>query len=135
MKRSRRKSFLIDVRQSTHCAAITNSQEILVVRMFSIVGQDRNRIQPRSVMVQLPLDPSDLAAVEKVPITTCVAVVSPVRQRRHVTDNRVERYEGLVVVTKVFTPRVDLLLARRIPRHLTAERVRILFPTIRAFLH
>ena len=77
----------------------------------------------------------DLAAVEKVPVTPRVAVVTPVRHRRHVANDRVERNERFVVMTEVFAPRINFFLARRIPSHLAAERIRILPPTIRTFAH
>src|SRR6185503_1454546 len=112
MECSGSKSFLVDVRQRAHRAAVTNAQEILIVRMFSIVRQNGNRIETRPVVMQLPLDPSDLAAVEKVPVTTRVAVVTPVRQRRHVANDRIERNERFVVMTEILAPRINFFLAR-----------------------
>jgi hypothetical protein len=58
-----------------------------------------------------------------------------VRHGRHVTDDRVQRNERLVVITEILAPRVDFLLSGRVPRHLAAEWIRLFSPAFGALFH
>ena len=72
-------------------------------------------------MVELSLDPREFATVKEVPISTSVAVVTPMGKGWHVADDAIEGYQSLVVLAKVLTPPVHFLLASGIPRHFAAE--------------
>src|SRR5258708_10350322 len=86
-------------------------------------------------MMQLSLKPAVFGRENKIPIATCAAVVAPVRNRRIVTENRVEGYFCFVLVSEVFRPRIDFFLACRVPWHLAAERVSFISPMIGAGSH
>src|SRR5262245_4164181 len=61
------------------------------------------------------------STVEEIPKTACAAVITPVWNRRHVSQDRVQRDLRLVRVAEVFRDSVNLFLARRIPSHFAAE--------------
>src|SRR5580698_11528962 len=86
-------------------------------------------------MMKLSLKPPVFGCKDKIPVATCAAVVAPVRNRRIVTENRVEGHFGLVVVPKILGPRVDLFLPCGVPWHLTAEWIGFLPPAFCATAH
>lgn len=68
MKRRRRKSCLIDVGERSHCAAITDPQQIEVIRMLAIFTQYGDRINAGAVMMELPLYTAIFRRKNEVPI-------------------------------------------------------------------
>src|SRR6476661_8679660 len=85
--------------------------------------------------MKLSFYPSRLSAVDEVPVSTRVAVIAPMRHSRHIADDGIERHFGLVIVTKVFAPGIDLFLPGRVPGHLAPERIGFAFPAIGALFH
>src|SRR5215471_7512149 len=85
--------------------------------------------------MKLALDSAVLARVEEVPIASGAAVVSPMWNCRHVPDDRVDGDFSFVVISEVLAPCVNLFLSGGIPRHFTAERIRLRFPMIGPRLH
>src|SRR6476661_10581007 len=87
-------------------------------------------------MMDLAFQPSARRrAVKEIPVPTCIAVVTPMRNGGHVTENRVDRDLAFVIVPEIFRPRVNFFLPGGIPGHLAAERIRASFPDIRAPFH
>src|SRR5579884_2200068 len=86
-------------------------------------------------MMKLTLEPSVSAREDEIPIAAGASVVSPMRNRRIVAENRVQCDFGFVVVTEIFRPVVNFFLARRIPRHLTAKGIGLRSPSICACPH
>src|SRR5581483_4925937 len=119
-------AFPVYVGQRAHKATVADAQEIEVIRVPTVFGEDGYRVQARAVVVKLPLDAGQLAAVEEIPVTAGVPVIAPVRHGRHVAEDRIERDLRFLFVAEIPAPRIDLFLAGRVPRHLAAER--ILFP-------
>src|SRR5215475_6607840 len=103
--------------------------------MFAVGGKDWNCIKTRPVVVKLPLQPCVLARVDEIPETSCAAVVTPMRNRRHISKNRVECDIGLVLIAKIFGPGIDLFLSGRVPWHLTAKGIWLFFPPVGARPH
>src|SRR5438874_12831372 len=85
--------------------------------------------------MELPLDPAVLGAVEKMPIAAGTSVIAPMRDCRRVTQNRIERDLGLLLVAKVFRPCINLFLAGRIPWHFAAEGIFFILPALGALSH
>src|SRR5262249_28982200 len=111
MKCYRRKALAVNVGKRAHCSAVPDAQQVSVVGMLPVMRKHRDRIEAGTVVMQLSLDAAKLAAVQKIPVATSIAVVAPMRQRRHIADYRIERYESLVVVAEVVAPGVDLFLS------------------------
>src|SRR5579875_3623671 len=76
-----------------------------------------------------------ISPIDKIPVSPRAAVVSPAWNGRVVSEDCVQRYIRDVVVMEVSRPPIDLLLTGRVPRHLTAERIGLALPQIRAFAH
>ena len=57
MERYRREPFLIDIGQRSHRAAVSDSQEIVIVRMLAVMCQDGNGVETGAVVRALPLYP------------------------------------------------------------------------------
>src|ERR1700722_1357249 len=99
MKCRRFETFLVDVGESAHRSAVTNTQQIEVVGMFAVLGQQRNRVESRTVVMQLPLEAAIFGGEDEIPVTARAAVVSPVRNRGIVAEDWVERYIGFVQIS------------------------------------
>src|SRR5712672_3361523 len=115
-------AFAIDVAQAAHRAAITQAQQIPVIRIASKRREHGNGIQARTVVVQLAFTGSaGRGSIEEIPETPRVAVVSPVWNGWHESKNGIERDLRLVVGPEVFCHAVDLFLPGGVPRHFAAE--------------
>src|SRR4029079_12284806 len=85
--------------------------------------------------MQLPFNPSQLAAIQKVPVASSVSVVTPVRDCWHVAKNGIQRHFSFVGETKVLAPGVDFFLTCRVPSHFASKRIGFRLPSICAFSH
>src|SRR6266700_4551262 len=85
--------------------------------------------------MELPLDSAVFRSVEKIPIAAGTSVIAPMRDGRRVTQNRIERDLGLLLVAKIFRPCINLFLAGRVPRHFAAEGVFFILPALGALSH
>src|SRR5579862_4645941 len=103
--------------------------------MLAVFGEQRDRVESRSVMMQLPLKPPVLAGKDEIPITTSASVVSPVRDGGIVAEDCVESNVRLVVVAEIFRPRVDLFLSSRVPGHFASIGIGLGFPAIGTLAH
>src|SRR5580765_2505013 len=135
MERGRVKTLFVDVGQCPHDSAISREEQMEVLRMLAVFRQHRNRVDTRSIVMKLALDSAVLPRVKEIPITSGAAVVSPMWNRRHVSDNRVYCDFSFIGISEVLAPRVDLLLTGGVPRHFTAERIRFRFPMVGSRLH
>src|SRR5215471_7571069 len=135
MEGCRAEALLIDVGDRTHLPGEANSEEVEIVGMVAIFTQYRDRIQPRTVVMELPLDAAHLGRVHEIPVAPRASVITPVRNGGHVAQDCVQRDFGLLLVSEVFGPAVYFLLPCGIPGHLTAVRVRKTAPNLRALLH
>src|SRR5215471_10085478 len=86
-------------------------------------------------MVKLTLESSIFSGKDEVPVPSSTSVVSPMRNRRIVAENRVEGNVSLIAVAEVFCPRVHFFLSSGVPRHFASERVSLALPTIGADPH
>src|SRR3954468_6993007 len=86
-------------------------------------------------MMKLPLQTPIFGGKDEIPVAARAAVISPMRNRWVVGENRVERDLGLVVIAKIFCPSINLFLAGGIPWHLAAERIGLRFPAIGSRMH
>src|SRR3974377_130276 len=86
-------------------------------------------------MMKLALQPSILGGENEIPVATRAAVISPMRYCGVVSEDGIQCNVSFVLVAKVFSPRIDLFLSGRIPRHLAAKRISLALPVIRAFAH
>src|SRR5262245_24173234 len=85
MKRRASKTLLIDIAQSAHRATVAGAQQMKIIGVVPERGQHRNGIEPGTVMVQLPFcSAAGRSAVKEIPEAAGVAVVAPVRDRRHI---------------------------------------------------
>src|SRR5215468_6324562 len=80
MERGRGKSVLIDVGESSHGSPIADAQEVEVIRVLAVFRQERNGIQPRTIVVQLSLEPAVLGGKDEVPVAPGAPVVTPMGQ-------------------------------------------------------
>ncbi|MNS82486.1 hypothetical protein D3C72_1162320 [compost metagenome] len=135
MERSRAKAVGCDIGQGPHHTCMSDTEQVEVVRMVAISCKDRNGIEGRTIMVQLPLDTGELAAIDKIPITTCTAIVTPVRHGRHVSNDGIERHLSFFVEAEKARPEVYLFLTCRIPWHLTPEWIIEGFPMLCSLAH
>src|SRR5579884_18106 len=135
MKSTRGESVLIDVGESTHRATVADAQQIEIIRMLAIRSEYGNGVEPRAVVMKLSFQARILARIEKVPESARATVVTPMRQRRHVSQNGIESNLGFFFKAEELGPGIDFFLASRIPRHLAAKRIRLLLPAIRALAH
>src|SRR5579864_2223338 len=110
MEGGRVKALLVDIRKGAHHAAVTCAEQVKIFRMLAVFREHRNRIDARSIMMKLALDATIFCRVYEIPVTARAPVVSPMGNRRHVSDDRIHRDFGLVVISEVFTPGVDLFL-------------------------
>src|ERR1700740_831717 len=117
------KALPVDIGKVAHHAAVTSTEQVKIVRMFAVFSEHGNGIDARPIMMKLAFDAAVLSSVQEIPVTTRAAVVSPMRDGWHVSDNRIDCNFCLVVVSEVFAPRIDLFLSGGIPGHLAAERI------------
>src|SRR3954453_13041951 len=103
--------------------------------MLAIFGQQGNGIEPGTIVMELPLQPSVLGGENKIPVAACAAVVAPVRDRRIVGEDCIQSYIGLVHVTEILSPGIHLFLSHRVPWHLATERIGFILPTVGATSH
>src|SRR6185312_2162904 len=129
------KSLLVDVAEFSHRSTVAYSQQVKIVRMLAVLGEQRDRVNAGAVMMQLAFESAVFPAIEKVPIPSRAAVIAPTGNRRIVSENRIESYFRFFTIAEVVGPGIDLFLPRRIPRHLAAEWIRFLVPVIRAGAH
>ena len=59
-------------------------------------------------MVQLTFQAAVFCGKDEIPITAGAAVISPVRNRRVITENGVQGHFGFVFIAEVFCPGIDL---------------------------
>src|SRR5579884_3219847 len=85
--------------------------------------------------MQLALEAPIFCREDKIPVTACAAIVDPMRNRWIVAKDSVQRDISLVLITEIFRPSVDFLLAGRVPWHFAAEGVGFFFPAIGAGSH
>src|SRR6478672_3560279 len=93
-------TLLVDIGKCAHNAAITGTEQVKIVRMFAVFREQGNSIDTRPIMMKLALDAAVLSGVEEIPVTTRAAVVSPMRDGWHVSDNRIDCNFCLVVVSE-----------------------------------
>src|SRR5437660_2010554 len=103
--------------------------------MLAILRERWDSIETRPIMMELSFEPGVLGGENKVPVAPRTPVVTPVRDRGVVTEDRVESHIGLVLVAEVFHPRVHFFLAGGVPGHLAAEGIRFSFPAGGARAH
>src|SRR5579884_562841 len=85
--------------------------------------------------MKLTFDPAVLSGVQKVPVTTGASVVTPMRDCRHVADDRVDRNFCFVGITEVLAPGVYLFLPGGIPWHFAAKGIGLCFPMVGSGFH
>jgi hypothetical protein len=85
--------------------------------------------------MQLALEPPVFGRKNEIPVSPRAAVIAPMRNGRIVAENRVKRYLGLVLITKIFCLGINFFLPGGIPWHFAAEGVRLLFPMISTLSH
>src|SRR6185312_10838337 len=100
VKGGRGEALSIDIRERRGSSAISDPQQIQVVGMATKLRQKWNGVQPGTVVVNLPLDARELAAIEEVPISSGVAVVAPMRHGGVVCEDRIQGDERLVFKTE-----------------------------------
>src|SRR5207249_10053552 len=116
-------------------AARADAQKVEIVGMLARLREHWDSIETRPIMMELSFEPGVRGSKNKVPVAPGTPVVAPVRDRGVVTEDGVESYIGLVLVTEVFHPRVHFLLASGVPWHLAPKRVGFGLPTIGTGLH
>src|SRR5262245_58200352 len=129
-------AVLIDIAQATHGSSVSRAKQMKVLRVVSKCRQHRDGIETRSIMMQLPLTRSSRrCTVKEIPEAPSTAIVSPVWNRRHVTENGVERDLRFRIVAEILCDSVNLFLPRGVPRHLTSIWQRTPVPVFGAGLH
>src|SRR3954462_1335771 len=86
-------------------------------------------------MMKLALETPILGGENKIPVTASASVIAPVRDCGIVAQNCVKRDLSLVVIAEILRPRINFFLAGCVPRHLAAERIRLLLPPIGTYAH
>src|SRR5207302_3143117 len=123
MEGGRIKALFVDISKRAHHTTVTCAEQVKIFRMLAVFSEHRNRINARSIMMKLALDAAVFCSVDEIPVTARAPVVSPMRKRRHVSDDGVDGDFRFIVVSEVFAPGVDLFLSGRVPRHLASERI------------
>src|SRR5947207_13717196 len=86
-------------------------------------------------MMELSLKATVLGGKNKIPVAARASVVAPVRDGGVVPQNRTTSHVGLVLITEIFHPGIDFLLARGVRGHFAAEGVGLSLPAASARAH
>src|SRR5437660_698234 len=135
MEGGRIKALFVDISKRAHHTTVTCAEQVKIFRMLAVFSEHRNRVDARSIMMKLALDAGIFCSVYEIPVTARTPVVSPMRKRRHVSDDCIYRDFCLVVISEVFAPGVDLFLPGRVPRHLASERISFCLPMVGSRFH
>src|SRR5436190_194627 len=103
--------------------------------MIAVLRQEWYGVQRRTIVMKLSLQPAVLAGKDEIPVTARAAVVSPVRDRRVVPQDRIQSDVGFGAVTEVFRPVVDFFLPGRVPGHFASEWIGVRSPAFGASTH
>ena len=88
MKCGGSETIRVDVRERRHRARVAEAQQVEIIRMLTKLREQRNRIDARAVVMNLALKlTAGRGAVIEIPLAAGVAVVTPIRHERHVTEN------------------------------------------------
>src|SRR5258707_4951144 len=104
MKSRRREAVWVNIWQKSQPPAVSDTQEIKIIRMFAVSRENGNGVNARAIVMKLAFDTAIFRGVEKVPIAARAAVVSPVRDCGIVAKNCVEGDIGFVLITEIFHP-------------------------------
>src|SRR5690606_7628713 len=87
MEGGRTEAVCGDVGQRTHCPGMAHAEQVEIVGMVPVMGQYGYGIQRRPVVVQLPLDARQFAAIYKIPITPGTPVIAPMWHSGHIGED------------------------------------------------